>query len=66
MVMQYEQATKACMVRIHMQIIDLEALMLTRMREMLTTTCGLTMRNMKERWVGSCLIQAGTSERRVY
>ena len=29
------------------------------MREVLTTTCGLTMRNIKESRVDSCLIQAG-------
>jgi len=48
MVMEYEQVSNACMMPIHMQIMDHEQLMLARMREMLTTTCGLTMRNIKE------------------
>ena len=59
MVMEYEQVSNACMMPIHMQIMGHEQLMLARMREMLTTTCGLTMRNIKECRVDSCLIQAG-------
>ena len=42
-----------------MQIMDTEQLLLARMRVMLTTTCGLTMRNIKECKVDSCLIQTG-------
>ena len=56
---QYEQVSNSCIVPIHMQILDIEQLLLTRMREMLTTTCRLTMRNIKECRVDSCLIQSG-------
>ena len=59
MVIEFEQVTNACMVPIHMQILDSEQLTLARMREALTTTCGLTMRNIKECRVDSCLILAG-------
>ena len=59
MVMQFDQVSNASMVPIHMQFMDSEQLMLARMRETRTTTCGLTMRNIKECRVDSCLVQAG-------
>ena len=62
---QYEQVSNACMVPIHMQILDAEQLLLARMRTVLTTDCGLTLRNIKECRVDSCLIQAGNRREEV-
>ena len=42
MVIQFDQVTNAFMVPIHTQIMDSEQLLLARMGEVLTTTCGLT------------------------
>ena len=58
-VTEYELVSNACMTPIHMQILDSEQLMLARMRNALVVQCGLTLRNIKECRVDSCLIQAG-------
>ena len=65
MVLAYEQVKNSCMTPIHMQILDAEQLTLARMRSYLLTDCGLTLRNIKECRVDSCLIQAGNRREEV-
>ena len=58
-VLRFEQVSNTSMSTIHRQVIDAEMVVLAKMRRELTR-CGLSLRELKEVRVDSCLIQAPT------
>ena len=56
-VLRFEQVSNTSMSTIHRQVIDAEMVVLAKMRRELTR-CGLSLRELKEVRVDSCLIQA--------